>query len=136
MKTYRREEVFQRVLVSCTCDRCKKEYDDIMEIQEFLHYINDAGYSSVFGDGNMLDLDLCQYCVKEVLGPFIRTVGNYIWNAEQKESGSLRINELSPETSTAIKTATVDSKHNHLNELMDEEDIFAKSSSFKDDKPE
>lgn len=106
MKTYRREEVIQKVCVAITCDRCKTEYDDIMEMQEFLHFENDAGYGSVMGDGNRLRLDLCQTCVKELLGPFIRVVGNYI-NSDLPEGSS----------------------------LQSAEDFFAQSS-FKDDKPE
>lgn len=84
MKTYRREEVFQNVLVAVTCDCCKKEYDEIFEIQEFLHYENDAGYGSIFGDGNRLRLDLCQHCTKKLLGEFIRVEGNYIWGDTTK----------------------------------------------------
>lgn len=107
MKKYRKEEVIQQVCIAITCDKCKKEYDDIMEMQEFLHYVNDAGYGSVMGDGNKLRLDLCQYCTNELLGPFIRIEDNYI-------SGH-----------------TVDS--NELEDLFEE---FTKASSFKDDKGE
>ena len=63
------------------CDRCKREYDDILETQEFLHYRNYAGYSSVFGDGNILRLDLCQHCVKALLNDYIHIEGNYIWGS-------------------------------------------------------
>lgn len=78
MRTYKEVQTTVQELESATCDRCKKVYDDIMELQEFLHYENDAGYGSILGDGNKLRMDLCQYCVKEVLGPFIRVIGNYI----------------------------------------------------------
>ncbi len=82
MKTYKDIEITEKELVSITCDRCKRVDDDIMEIQEYLHYVNDAGYGSVMGDGNMLRLDLCQRCTKELLGTSIRVVGNYIWAQE------------------------------------------------------
>lgn len=57
------------VLSAKTCDRCKRrvEKDDI-EFQEFLTIDHRAGYDSVFGDGSRLRLDLCQHCVKAVLG--------------------------------------------------------------------
>jgi hypothetical protein len=53
------------------CDVCKVEYDDPMEMQEFLQYSDTAGYSSVFGDMNRLSLDMCQHCVKKILGEYI-----------------------------------------------------------------
>lgn len=31
-----------------------------------------GGYHSIFGDGNVVEMDLCQHCVKEVLGQWIR----------------------------------------------------------------
>jgi antitoxin CcdA len=59
------------------CDKCHKKFDDknldeIYEIQEFLHIRNVGGYGSVFGDGAEIELDLCQHCVKEVLGKYLR----------------------------------------------------------------
>ncbi len=78
MRTYKEVPTTFQHLESVTCDRCKRVDDDIMEIQEYLNYQNNAGYGSVMGDGNELRMDLCQRCVKEVLGPFIRVVGNYI----------------------------------------------------------
>lgn len=107
MKTYRREEVFQNVCVAITCDCCKKEYDDIMETQEFLEFANDAGYGSIMGDGNRLRLDLCQHCTKKLLGDYIRVDGNYI-NGGLPEGVSLQAAD----------------------------DFFSTISSFKDDKPE
>lgn len=115
MKNIVKEEQWVDTVRSITCDCCKIEYDDIMEIQEFLQYANDAGYGSIMGDGNRLRLDLCQHCVKKLLGDFIRTEGSYIWNGISEEK---------------IATATMDPKHNHLN------DELLKHSSFKDDKPE
>lgn len=61
-------------LVSVTCDKCKKIYDDQLELQEFLCIDTIAGYGSVFGDGFDVELDLCQYCVKEILGPYLRII--------------------------------------------------------------
>lgn len=78
MKNFKDVQVTQKELVSITCDCCKTDYEDILEIQEFLHYANDAGYGSVMGDGNCLRLDLCQHCTKKLLGEFIRVNGNYI----------------------------------------------------------
>ncbi len=61
-----------------TCDRCKIKYDDPMELQEFLSHSDRAGYGSVFGDTYLVEIDLCQRCVKEVLGRWIRVLkGHY-----------------------------------------------------------
>lgn len=55
------------------CDRCIRvaELGD-MEFNEFVSIERTAGYVSVFGDGNQLQLDLCQHCVKDVLGSWLR----------------------------------------------------------------
>jgi hypothetical protein len=66
------EKVIVTQLVSITCDRCKRSYKNDMDLQEFLSYHNTGGYSSVFGDGAVMSLDLCQHCVKELLGDFIQ----------------------------------------------------------------
>lgn len=54
------------------CDRCHfyTEKND-PEFHEFLSIDRRAGFSSVFGDGNFLKLDLCQHCVKELLNQWL-----------------------------------------------------------------
>lgn len=70
MKTYTPVAVNQ---VDCLiCDRCKTPYTCRVEMGEFLCIDTQAGYASVFGDGNQVQLDLCQYCQMEVLGDWIR----------------------------------------------------------------
>lgn len=56
-----------------TCDRCNihAESGDF-EFHEFMSIEHIAGYGSVFGDGETLQLDLCQHCVKTVLGQWIK----------------------------------------------------------------
>lgn len=52
---------------SITCDICKKEYDDILETQEF-HYIHfTGGYGSIFSDDSMIECDICQHCLYEMI---------------------------------------------------------------------
>jgi len=67
-------EVVKEVTESITCDICKKTYDmdDIFEIQEFVHIRLSCGYGSVFGDGDLVELDMCQHCLNEHLGEYIR----------------------------------------------------------------
>lgn len=76
MRQYIKEQVTKTedILVSVTCDCCKKEVDilDTLEIQEFLSLTIYAGYGSVLGDGKRLETDLCQYCVQKLLGKYLR----------------------------------------------------------------
>jgi len=58
-----------------TCDKCKIDASsdkEIFEYQEFLRVRFRGGYGSVFGDGDICEIDLCQRCLKEVLGAYIR----------------------------------------------------------------
>ena len=54
-------------LDSLECDICHTNYDDVMEIQEFIKINYSGGYQSVFGDGNRLKIDICQHCFKRIL---------------------------------------------------------------------
>ena len=73
MKNYQKEMVFEKKLVSITCDCCKVEYTDEMEILEFLSWHDRCGYGNrMFGDLNEVDLDLCQNCTFELLGKYVR----------------------------------------------------------------
>lgn len=61
--------------VSVTCDRCKRTFsfdEDFLETQEF-HFIRfTGGYASVFGDESDVECDLCQTCLKVLIGDFAR----------------------------------------------------------------
>ena len=52
------------------CDKCGKEITDVLEKQEAysIHFI--GGYASIFGDGIEVQCDLCQHCLKELIGKF------------------------------------------------------------------
>ena len=59
-----------KVIDKVFCDKCKKEITDDLEIQE-VHSINFVGgYSSIFGDGYEVDIDLCQHCLYELIKDF------------------------------------------------------------------
>ncbi|GAA0833691.1 hypothetical protein [Cupriavidus pauculus] len=62
-------------LAACTCDRCKRRLTpDNGEWQERLSFDHACGFDSLFGDGNTVSLDLCQRCVREVLGQWLRII--------------------------------------------------------------
>ena len=61
------------VLKSKTCDVCGKKYiPDDLDFQEFFHIGFSCGYGSIFEDGKVVRIDICQHCFKERLGNFIR----------------------------------------------------------------
>jgi hypothetical protein len=94
MRNYKKEPTLVEVLDTITCDCCKKTFHkdtDIWEYQEMMHWETRAGYgSNVFGDGDELSLDLCQYCVKDLLGHVIVNHGNAYFPANDAEADHLR----------------------------------------------
>ena len=71
MKTFK--VVPTEAISEITCDRCKVRFtvddDGWHEIQTIEFH---AGYGSVFGDGLNVSIDLCQHCLKETLGQWLR----------------------------------------------------------------
>lgn len=58
---------------SFTCDRCSRRLASTdMEWHEKLSLSLVGGYTSVSGDGGQISIDLCQQCLKDVLGPWLR----------------------------------------------------------------
>jgi hypothetical protein len=59
------------------CDKCKKQFAiglsaDEYDIQEFHQIHFTGGYNSVFGDMADVQCDLCQHCLRELVGQFCR----------------------------------------------------------------
>ena len=54
------------------CDKCgrKATDDDIIEFQEFYRILFQGGYGSIFGDEQVVSADLCQHCLKKIIGDF------------------------------------------------------------------
>lgn len=82
---YKQEMAPIQVETTYECDRCHRQAssskDSWIVFNEFLLFDRIGGYGSVFGDGNRIQLDLCQECVKDVLGRWIRVTDAY----EQEE---------------------------------------------------
>ena len=76
MKTYRKVERTVQEIYSIFCDKCEQEFRDTFDVQECKTIKFSCGYGSVFEDGGRYELDLCQSCAKELLGPYLRYVGN------------------------------------------------------------
>jgi hypothetical protein len=69
-------QVTKKVEVAIICDVCKKEFknipENIPETQEFHQIRFTGGFASVFGDMSTFELDICQHCLKNKLGEYIR----------------------------------------------------------------
>lgn len=77
MIKYKKEKIIKLIPISYICDKCKTEFSDPMDWQEF-HLIKiDAGYNSAFGDGNKIECELCSTCLKEFIDSF------YDYNKEE-----------------------------------------------------
>jgi hypothetical protein len=71
MRRYDIVEVKERRLTGCRCDICDKDLlSDDMEGQEAFSFNAIGGYTSVFGDGAEISIDLCQHCFKDKLGNY------------------------------------------------------------------
>lgn len=99
MREYRHQTV--QKLAACTCDRCKRRLTpDDGEWQERLSFDHACGFDSVFGDGNTISLDLCQHCVRDVLGQWLRiTQPEY---AQEINAMAERVEASAKEASAAL----------------------------------
>ena len=60
-------------LAAISCDRCGQTWTtDAIREAEFTSIDFIGGYDSVFGDGSQVELDLCQQCLKQTLGQWLR----------------------------------------------------------------
>ncbi len=86
IEAVRSQPYIQRLI----CDRCGRqaERDDLdFEIHEFTSIQYRAGYGSIFGDGNRVEVDLCQRCVKDTLGAWIRVTDPLAGFSEEQHGG-------------------------------------------------
>lgn len=61
------------VVYEIVCDRCGKEVQRDGGDFELTTSIGfQAGYASIFGDGNQVDIDLCEPCLRDTLGTWLR----------------------------------------------------------------
>jgi len=73
-----KQKVERTIALKIKCDICGKEYslltDDNLEAQEFVYIEFEAGYGTIFEDGENYELHMCQHCLKEKLGKYLRRV--------------------------------------------------------------
>lgn len=70
------------------CDRCDKEVHRTGSDFEQMTSIGfDAGYGSIFGDGNRVEIDLCEPCLRATLGIWLRVWSP--WSIDQMPQGRI-----------------------------------------------
>jgi hypothetical protein len=68
-----------KVVVAIKCDRCGREDEEGgFEFGDYLRISDSGGYASIFGDGNRITCDLCQYCIRATLGPWLQVDGTEV----------------------------------------------------------
>lgn len=71
MRRYDLVRVEKRQIVEWTCSVCGFDFmSNDLEAQEAFSFNQIGGYSSIFGDGSEIYIDLCQHCFKEKLGKY------------------------------------------------------------------
>lgn len=86
MRQPRTKTVQEEIVV---CDRCHREMEPgstDFEFQERTAIRFRAGYGSVFGDGNLVEADICQHCLQEALGKFLRITEDDPFDPQHKLS--------------------------------------------------
>lgn len=78
---YKEELVSEQKIIGFQCNKCKTEFlcsndQQWIDLQEFIHLKFRGGYGSVFGDGNTLELVLCQHCAQQVFGEYLEYIEN------------------------------------------------------------
>lgn len=68
---YKQKTVLE--VAACMCDRCKRYMTvDDLDWSEKVSLAYRGGFGSIFGDGCEICIDLCQQCVMETLGDWLR----------------------------------------------------------------
>jgi len=56
-----------------TCDSCGVDiFPDTTDSEEMIRIEKTCGYGSVFSDGAVIQCDVCQHCVKAILGNILK----------------------------------------------------------------
>ena len=61
-------------VLGVVCDCCKADIRDDIDLHEVIHARLRAGYGSAWGDGNIVEVDLCDACGHRLLKPYANVV--------------------------------------------------------------
>ncbi|MEM5434706.1 hypothetical protein [Paraburkholderia diazotrophica] len=94
MLEFRKKSVYE--VSACTCDRCGRRMtpdDTDWEWHERVSIACHGGFHSIFGDGCTISVDLCQRCVRDTLGAWLRISSTSIYD-DGSASDSLPLSAL------------------------------------------
>ena len=65
----------ERQLIEWSCSICHRNFMiDELEAQEVFSFSQMGGYSSVFGDGAEIYVDICQHCFKDKFSKYCTVI--------------------------------------------------------------
>ena len=73
MKKFEKKTIERLVVTEITCNKCRRVITpgEPFEWQEIESIRFTGGFGSVFGDGLSFECDLCQHCLKELIGEYL-----------------------------------------------------------------
>ena len=72
MKKFEQKPIDFLVAYSCDCCGREAKIGDDFEASEFISINYVGGFQSIFGDGSHISIDVCQHCLKEKLGTWLK----------------------------------------------------------------
>jgi hypothetical protein len=74
MKKYKQTKISVNEIESIVCDICGMiaTTKDFTEFQEMIQIKHSCGYGSIFGDESDIECDICQTCLKKLLGKHLK----------------------------------------------------------------
>lgn len=89
MRINKKEIIETEIPDRLQCDVCQdwyfyKDPYDMFRIEEFTRINFIGGFSSVFGDGNKIELDICDICLSKLLGNHIYINGKLNQNEQNQ----------------------------------------------------
>jgi hypothetical protein len=95
MKTFK--TVTTQKVTTLVCDGCGLEAnaDGDYEFHEFISINHDCGYGSIHGNGNQIDIDLCQQCFADMCGDVLTVIDHLDNQSTDSLEDTLEYNNIS-----------------------------------------
>lgn len=77
LKSKQTQEI--EIIDGFTCNKCGKTHTDVYEMQEMFRHKIAGGFGSVWGDGSVYDIVLCQHCAHELLQSYAEPIDLPFW---------------------------------------------------------
>jgi hypothetical protein len=79
MKEFKKVKTTESHLSKIQCDCCNAiEFPSApLKFQEYITIRKSGGYSSIFGDCTVWECDLCEVCLKKLLGKYLKKIADF-----------------------------------------------------------